>query len=244
MISGFLDPREDGDEADEDGGDEEPAGLPVDGHEAGDPHLHFHDVAVEPVRAVEPADGDELDESHEEDGVGRSVVHQLEEEKPGIETDRNSGEEGDKAGDDHDLDSLIAEFGELVHEGGHEGFPRSADRRDGKEDEHEEEHEGEKRCNVHHSNGFGVDDEGQAGTSLDDVIDGKSFRRRNEADDAEDDDSGVQGGGRVAEGDEERVPVSVGVEPVVRGQEELAADGDTQTEENLSGGRVPDFNVA
>ncbi len=68
-------PRQDGDDANDDGGDEEPAGLPVDLQELGDVHLHLHDVAVEPVGAVEPADGDELDEGHQQDGVRRSVVH-------------------------------------------------------------------------------------------------------------------------------------------------------------------------
>ena len=78
LVRGPAHPRENRDDSNDDGGDEGPAGLPVDLQELGDVHLHFEDVVVEPLGTVKPADGDELDEGHEEDRVGGPIVHELE----------------------------------------------------------------------------------------------------------------------------------------------------------------------
>ena len=90
----------------------------------------------------------------------------------------------------------------------------------------------------------GVDDECQLDAVLDGVLDLLAGALREEADHAEDDEAGVDGGAGVEEGDEHAVAEGVVVDPVVGGEDQLAAEPDAEGEADLRGGLGPDLELS
>ena len=239
MVVGVIGPGLHGDEDDDDRRDHNPAGLPVVLHERPRLHAHLLDVLPEPLGPVEPADRHQLDEGHEQNGIGGTVVHQLEEEEPGVEADGEAGQESHGARADHDEDAALSQSRKLVHDRRDQGLPGPAHRGDGEQDQHEEEHEAEERADGHGRDGLGVDDKRQSGAGVDHALHGHLLLECDEPDDAKHHEASINGGQAVADPDQEGVSMAVGAEPVVRGQQQLAADGNAQAVEDLTGRVVP-----
>ena len=110
-------------------------------------------------------------------------------------------------------------------------------------EEHEEEEEGPERRHVHLEDGRGVDDEGQLDAVLHGVLDLLAGAVGEEADDAEHDEAGVDGGARVEERDEQAVAERVVVDPVVGGEDQLTAEPDAEREADLRGRLGPDLEL-
>jgi len=62
------------------------------------------------------------------------------------------------------------------------------------------------------------------------------------AKDSKDDNAGKDGGERVEDADEKRVPVAVIVDIVVAGQHQLTAKPNREGEQDLRGGHNPDLD--
>merc|ERR1712155_436690 len=132
---------EDPDDEDEDRGHEHPADAEDD---ARLPARHVLDVSGQSPHAVQPHDGDGLEESDVHEGDGRRVVvDNLEEVDAALEEVGEAGEEGDEAHEeDHELvaNALGAEdVLEAVLDGGDDDLDHGELAVDAEDDEHEEE---------------------------------------------------------------------------------------------------------
>ena len=109
-------------------------------------------------------------------------------------------------------------------------------------DQHQEE---EDREDLRHQVELGQDlrvaDEGQAGPRLDDLLHGELQLVGEMAEDGEDDGAGQEGGEGVGEADDESVLVGVVSELVVWTVGCQGPEPNTQREERLSDGRVPNL---
>lgn len=202
---------------------------------------HFHGVehVEKVVQFVGIGHHHDFNEGKEDEAGRASGV------KDGKEVDATTGDHAQAAQvkDDrkahNQRHSFLLQMRILVQEEGDKGLHTRANGGQSQIDEHKKEEKGPHGSWIHFQHCGRVGNKGQCDATLDNLVDSGFLLVCQEAEDGKDHKAGKDGGQGVEDGNEEGIGQGLVVEPVVAGQDQLAAKAHTQGKENLRGSFGP-----